>query len=102
MDRYSLELFGAEKMCRYPNRSESHVLEADSERFFINCLPNNWTSEKPLNDYGIDQRVEIFNGESAEGLELLIQLKASENENSDNEYEKFRLKVPTYNNFIEL
>ena len=79
-------------MCRYPNRSESHVLEADSERFFINCLPNNWTSEKLLNDYGIDQRVEIFNGDSAEGLELLIQLKASENENNDNEFDKFRLK----------
>ncbi len=62
---------------KYPVRSESHNLEALSERFFAVCLPKNWVAEKPAHDYGVDLRVDIFEGDKATGLELLVQLKSS-------------------------
>ena len=64
-------------MKRYPQRSNTHQLEELSERFFINSLPRNWRSEKPVGDYGVDLQVDIFENDNATGLELLIQLKSS-------------------------
>ena len=81
---------------QYPTRPNSHQLEEASERYFNSNLPANWTSEKPSNDYGVDLRVDIFEGDSATGLELLIQLKASQ-EATENEYESIRLRTTTYN-----
>jgi len=81
---------------RYPIRPQSHNLEELSERFFNEKLPKNWTSDKPEADYGVDLRVDIFEGQNATGLELLVQLKASEN-SSQNEYEQIRLRTATYN-----
>jgi hypothetical protein len=59
-------------------------------------LPENWTAEKPGSDYGVDLRVDIFEGEYATGLELLIQLKASDT-STDGENESIRLRTTTYN-----
>lgn len=81
---------------KFPIRSESHQLEELSERFFRNYLPNNWVTEKPANDYGVDLRVDLFEGCHATGLELLVQLKASK-DSSVGESEVVRLKVATYN-----
>jgi hypothetical protein len=64
---------------RFPVRPQAHNLEELSERFIKQALPENWTSEKPKADYGVDLRIDIFEGELATGLELLIQLKASDN-----------------------
>ena len=61
----------------FPIRGETHQLEELSERFFRSALPRNWVCEKPAKDYGVDLRVDIFEGSSATGLELLVQLKAS-------------------------
>ena len=80
----------------FPIRSESHQLEEVSERFFRDCLPRNWTAEKPGNDYGIDLRVDMFEGNQATGLELLVQLKASA-EPTAADTETVRLKTTTYN-----
>lgn len=80
----------------YPTRSESHQLEEISERFFRECLPTNWTAEKPANDYGVDLRVDMFEGNQATGLELLVQLKASA-EPTGEETETVRLRTATYN-----
>jgi len=81
---------------RYPVRPQAHNLEELSERFLEQALPRNWTSEKPEADYGVDLRIDIFEGEYPTGLELLIQLKASEN-SIEGENEQLRLKTATYN-----
>ncbi|MCI0489836.1 MAG: DUF4365 domain-containing protein [Blastocatellia bacterium] len=81
---------------QYPIRPQSHILETQSERYFANSLPRNWICDKPPNDYGVDLRVDIFEGSRATGLELLVQLKSSRNA-SEGISEKVRLKVPTYN-----
>ncbi len=65
-------------------------------RFFRMRLPGNWTCEKPEHDYGVDLRVEVFENQKATGIEMLIQLKASQQDN-DKEYENIRLKYSTYN-----
>lgn len=81
---------------QFPIRSESHQQEEASERFFRDHLPRNWTAEKPANDYGVDLRVDLFEGNKATGLELLVQLKAAEAP-SGRESETVRLRVATYN-----
>lgn len=81
---------------QFPIRSQSHQLEESSERFFRDCLPRNWTVEKPANDYGVDLRVDLFEGNQATGLELLVQLKSSE-ASIEGESEIVRLRVATYN-----
>lgn len=59
-------------------------------------MPANWVSERPDNDYGIDLRIDVFEGNSATGLELLVQLKASEQE-TDGDTESIDLKATTCN-----
>lgn len=80
----------------YPQRPEAHQLEEASRRYFVQCLPANWASERTANDYGIDLRVDIFEGNAATGLELLVQLKASERA-SDGDTESIDLRATTYN-----
>lgn len=81
----------------FPTRSDSHQMQELSERFFRNALPRNWTCEKPLHDYGVDLRVELFEGRAATGLELLVQLKSSTKPSTGGETESVRLKTATYN-----
>ncbi len=79
-----------------PKRINNHNSEELSERFFNNCLPENWYSYPPRNDYGVDLIVEIFEGEEATGLELIVQLKSTGTA-TENEIEKQTLDVSTYN-----
>lgn len=81
---------------RYPTRPHAHNLEELSVRYFVGCLPHNWTAEKPEADYGVDQRVDIFEGEHATGLELLVQLKATQN-STEGENERIKIRTATYN-----
>ena len=81
---------------KFPQRINTHQLEELSERFFKNMLPKNWTCEKPSKDYGVDLRVDLYDDTNATGLELLVQLKASEKGN-DKDYETMALDVSTYN-----
>lgn len=80
----------------FPIRGRSHQLEELSERFFRDMLPENWTAERPPSDYGIDLRVDLFEGNHATGLELLVQLKAS-TVPSGRDMEVVRLNTATYN-----
>ncbi len=80
----------------YPLRPRPHQLEELSKRHFENCLPENWMSSRPKHDYGIDLRVEMPEGNSVTGLELLVQLKASDTTNA-RDYETIRLDTSTYN-----
>lgn len=81
---------------QFPVRSASHQLEEASERVFRNSLPRDWTCERSQHDYGIDLRVDLFDDGRATGLELLVQLKSSE-EPSGEVVETVRLRTATYN-----
>jgi hypothetical protein len=83
-------------MHKYPTRSTSHVLEELSERYLRDHLPRTWTLDRPSKDYGVDCRIDIFELNKATGLELLIQLKASQRA-SARTYESVRLRTTTYN-----
>lgn len=83
-------------MAKLPQRPRTHNIEELSERFFNNHLPDNWFSHKPDNDYGVDLIVDLFDGTDATGLELLVQLKSSENRNNSDQ-ESQTLRVATYN-----
>jgi Domain of unknown function (DUF4365) len=80
----------------YPRRPQSHQLEEASERAIRTALPRNWIAEKPLHDYGVDLRIDIFDGDAATGLELLVQLKASAKA-SPGDYETLRIRTATFN-----
>jgi hypothetical protein len=81
---------------RLPQRPKSHQLERTSEDFFKSCLPKEWLPNKPPYDYGVDIRVDVFNGTDATGLEFVAQLKATEKaQGSDTE--PLKLSVATYN-----
>src|SRR5947208_3609223 len=81
---------------RLPQRPLAHRLETRSRRFFRDCVPDHWTVEEPANDYGIDFRVELFDGEHATGEDFLVQLKASARPARGNT-EQMRLDVSTFN-----
>lgn len=83
-------------MLAFPQRINSHQLEELSERLFASSLPRNWRSERPGGDYGVDLKVDIFEGNNATGLEFLVQLKAS-HDRSKSEFETIRLFTSTYN-----
>ncbi len=80
----------------FPQRTKNHVADELSNRFFASSLPENWASHAPPKDYGVDLIVDIFDGEQATGLELLIQLKSTKLSN-DKTFETVRLKTTTYN-----
>lgn len=81
---------------KIPKRTDEHVLEELSIRFFQNCLPSTWASSKAANDYGIDLQVDIFDSTDATPYKLYIQLKSSKIK-STGKFEKVRLRVATYN-----
>lgn len=81
---------------RFPLRPESHQLEELSRRFFTQRLPKNWACEQVVTDYGADLRVDLFEGEKATGLELLVQLKSS-SKAAGGDSEPIRLKTTTFN-----
>ena len=83
-----------------PQRTFQHNLEELSNRFFKNCLPKNWTTTKPGNDYGIDEIVHIFDGSNATRYQLYVQLKASERP-SDADTEKVTMRIATYNHLSD-
>jgi hypothetical protein len=84
---------------RLPRRPASHQLEELSRPFFDRCLPKNWVATdagRAGTDYGADLHVDLFDDDKATGLELLIQLKASE-QSGGADTESLQLKTTTFN-----
>jgi len=52
-------------------------METWSERKFESMLPDEWLTHGQSKDYGIDLRVEIFDGTAATGLEFNVQMKST-------------------------
>ena len=61
-----------------PNRHNNHILETESNKFYNNHVPNEWFSDKPENDYGIDFTTNIVINNEVTGLNFSVQLKAKE------------------------
>jgi hypothetical protein len=81
---------------RFPIRHETHTLEQKSETYLRNQLPQDWVVNRLQNDYGVDFQIGIAENRELKGLELIIQLKASQN-SSDGDTETVQLKISTYN-----
>ena len=79
----------------FPRRNDSHQKEEASQRYFQAALPRGWVCEKPGHDYGVDLRVDIFEDEDATGLELLVQLKATDKP-TEGDNENVTLKTSTF------
>lgn len=60
-----------------PIRHQSHILEAKSKKYFQNCLPDEWVTNEPDSDYGIDFQVEIAVNNQMTGLNFSVQLKST-------------------------
>jgi hypothetical protein len=81
----------------FPIRHENHTLEQKSETFFRNQIPQDWVVNRPQHDYGTDFLIGITEDRQLKGLELIVQLKASEKSSGDGDTETIKLKVSTYN-----
>lgn len=47
----------------YPVRATAHQLEERSRRFLVGNLPGNWAHETLAHDYGVDLKIDIFEGQ---------------------------------------
>jgi len=77
-----------------PIRHKNHILETESNKFFENCLSNEWYAEKPSYDYGIDYNVSIVINNQVTGLNFSVQIKSTEKEESQ-QYVPISLKKST-------
>lgn len=82
---------------KYPIRHVNHSLEDTSVVFFRQHLPTDWNVNSVDKDYGQDLNIEIAENGSYRGLELIVQLKASQTSNELNGNERQVLNVSTYN-----
>ncbi|GBF21897.1 MULTISPECIES: DUF4365 domain-containing protein [Arenibacter] len=67
-----------------PNRHETHILETESNKYFANCIPNEWYIDKPEHDYGIDYIVNLVSHGEVTGLNFSVQLKSTKSKNTGN------------------
>lgn len=67
-----------------PTRHKNHVLETESRKFYENQVPNEWFSDKPEHDYGIDFNTNIVINDQVTGLNFSVQIKSHETESNPN------------------
>jgi tetratricopeptide (TPR) repeat protein len=77
-----------------PVRHDSHILETESNKFFINQIPNEWIVDKPEHDYGVDYNVNIAINNEVTGLSFSAQLK-SKKKDKDSDFTIIKLKHTT-------
>jgi hypothetical protein len=82
---------------KFPKRHKNHSLEEESITFFREYLPEDWNINSIDRDYGQDLNIEICEEGEYRGLELVVQLKSSNNPNGNDETENITLRVATYN-----
>lgn len=87
---------------KLPERIRGHVLETESEKLFLNYLPNEWTFDKKTYDYGIDYEVELFKDNMPTGKRIHFQLKGHESYDEINDCIKQTIKVSTLNYYLLL
>jgi tetratricopeptide (TPR) repeat protein len=85
-------------MSEYPQRSNTHTIEEESDRFFKRFLPLSWVANKPV-DYGLDYYIEIGEGTNITGKNFSVQLKSHEKLAVNNSVE-IVLKRSTVNMYL--
>jgi len=80
----------------YPKSPREHELEQMSRTYFRSKLPTGWRPAEETVDYGSDERVHIRQQGEMRSLELLVQLKGSDEPNGT-EYETIEINVRTFN-----
>ncbi len=70
----------AAAMAEFPQRVRTHRLESEARRHFRELVENHGWVVRPLDqpDYGIDDHVEIFDGDDATGLTFLVQSRGTD------------------------
>ena len=81
----------------FPQRHNTHILEQQSETYLRAKLPQEWTVNRPQNDYGVDFQLGIAEDGELRGLELIVQLKASLDSTNHENREEIRIRTTTYN-----
>ncbi|WP_196799769.1 MULTISPECIES: DUF4365 domain-containing protein [unclassified Thioalkalivibrio] len=82
---------------KMPQRPRNHQLETESVRALQAIIPSTWVLRLFDSDYGVDGEIEIFSNDGhATGKKLLVQLKATDNEEPKTPL-KVRLKRATVN-----
>lgn len=82
----------------YPERHPNHIIETECNKYFLNCIPNEWYTDKPNHDYGIDYVANIVINTQVTGLNFSVQLK-SIHKSSLAPYIPITLKKTTLNFF---
>lgn len=82
---------------KFPIRHENHTLEEKSILYFRQSLPKDWNVNTIDRDYGQDLNVEIAENGVYKGLEFIVQLKSSINQDTHEENERQVFRVSTYN-----
>ena len=86
---------------KYPQRHTNHSLEEKSVTFFRHCIPEDWNINSIDRDYGKDLNLEIAEDGMYKGLDLIIQLKASQAPDIVENFETQRFKISTFNYLID-
>ncbi len=74
-------------------RTQTHITDTLAVRNVISTLPSNWIVRNlEERDYGIDLKIELFNGETPTGGLALIQIKGTKSEFTDSD---IKLSFPT-------
>jgi hypothetical protein len=81
----------------YPKRHPNQTLEEISNIFFREHAPAEWNIYAPPKDYGQDLNIEIAENNEYRGLELIVQLKSSNEANTENGFERQVFRTSTYN-----
>lgn len=81
-----------------PIRHDNHILETESNKFFLFQTPNEWFCDKPEHDYGIDYVVNIAIKNQVTGLSFSVQLKSKIKE-TNNDFVAVPLKHSTLSLF---
>lgn len=85
-------LFGDKLM----KRSETHKTDSRAKKIFESFCPDNWSIQKPDEDYGIDYYVRVFEAdENEEATDIFfgIQLKGTKEFKKDNDFIKYNMEV---------
>lgn len=81
----------------FPIVHNNHTLEEKSILYFRKHLPPDWITNTVDKDYGQDLNIEICEGGMLKGLDLVIQLKSSQESNAINDNERQSFSISTYN-----
>lgn len=85
-------------MAEMPRRVRSHRLECEARRRFRDLIEDHGWVVRPKDDpdYGVDDEVEVFDGDDATGITFLVQSRGTDDETSNSLRVSIRLEQQNY------